>query len=92
MLKEPMTHRFPVFLVLVFSLAGQTPEQVVANPQMKTAIQSIRINNAWTIQQQVSICEIAAPPFHEAERGKEFARRLTTLGLQDVHKIGRAHV
>lgn len=80
-----MTHRFPVFLVLVFSLAGQTPEQVVANPQMKTAIQSIRINNAWTIQQQVSICEIAAPPFHEAERGKEFARRLTTLGLQDVH-------
>lgn len=80
-----MTHRFPVFLVLVFSLAAQTPEQVVANPQMKTAIQSIRINNAWTIQQQVSICEIAAPPFHEAERGKEFARRLTTLGLQDVH-------
>ncbi len=87
-----MTRSFPFFLFLVLSLAAQTPEQVLANPQMKAAIESIRVNNAWTMQQQVSICEIAAPPFHEAERGKEFARRLATLGLTDIRTDSEGNV
>lgn len=63
---------------------GQSPDALLRDPKVKAAIQSIQRNNAWTMQQQVSICEIAAPPFLEAERAKEFARRLTALGMADV--------
>ena len=84
--------RLSSILFLVLPLAAQLPEQILANPQVKAAIESIRTNNAWTMQQQISICEIAAPPFHEAARGKEFARRLATLGLTEVHTDSEGNV
>lgn len=52
--------------------------------RLKAALTALQANNAWTMQQQVSICEIAAPPFGEAERGKEYARRLAALGMEDI--------
>lgn len=55
------------------------------NSQLKIAMDALQANNAWTMQQQISICEIAAPPFGEAERGKEYARRLAALGMEDIH-------
>ncbi|HEX7939127.1 MAG TPA: M20/M25/M40 family metallo-hydrolase [Gemmatimonadaceae bacterium] len=42
---------------------------------------SIKSDNAWTLAQQRSICEIPAPPFKEAARGAEFKKRLEALGL-----------
>lgn len=42
----------------------------------------LEADNAWTLAQQRSICEIAAPPFHEAARAAEFKRRLDSLGLR----------
>jgi acetylornithine deacetylase/succinyl-diaminopimelate desuccinylase-like protein len=51
---------------------------------LRPALASVREHNAWTLDQQVSICEIPAPPFKEAARGKELARRFTELGLQHV--------
>lgn len=44
----------------------------------------LRADNAWTLEQQKSICEIPAPPFGEAERAREFQRRMEALGLQKV--------
>src|SRR6185503_15362016 len=41
----------------------------------------LKTDNAWTLAQQKSICEIPAPPFHEQARGAEFKRRLEALGL-----------
>src|SRR2546427_9136271 len=41
----------------------------------------LKSDNAWTLAQQRSICEIPAPPFKEATRATEFARRLRALGL-----------
>ena len=43
---------------------------------------TLKADNAWTIAQQRSICEIPAPPFKEAARAAEFKRRLETLGLR----------
>ncbi|GAB4359142.1 MAG: M20/M25/M40 family metallo-hydrolase [Bryobacter sp.] len=65
-------------------LAAQSPEQWLQDAAMTRALAALEANNAWTMEQQVSICEIAAPPFGEAERGKEFARRLTALGMEAV--------
>jgi acetylornithine deacetylase/succinyl-diaminopimelate desuccinylase-like protein len=48
---------------------------------MKRVLDSLRVTNAWTLDQQASICEIPAPPFKEAARGAEFKRRVEALGL-----------
>jgi acetylornithine deacetylase/succinyl-diaminopimelate desuccinylase-like protein len=68
----------------VSSLAAQASRSRSVPAALQPALASIRANNTWTLDQQVSICEIAAPPFKEAARGKELARRFTALGLQHV--------
>ena len=55
-------------------------------------LETIKADQAWTLEQQISICQIPAPPFKEAERGKEFARRLATLGLTDIRTDSEGNV
>lgn len=43
---------------------------------------TIKSDNAWTVSQQKSICEIPAPPFKEAARAAEYKRRFDALGLK----------
>ena len=50
-------------------------------PSVDRALARIKADNAWTLGQQQSICEIPAPPFKESVRGAEYKRRLETLGL-----------
>jgi acetylornithine deacetylase/succinyl-diaminopimelate desuccinylase-like protein len=54
------------------------------HPQMRRALEVIQGFNDWTVQQQVELTEIEAPPFKEARRGEEFKRRLEALGLRNV--------
>ena len=54
------------------------------DPRLRAALDAIRSSNAWTLDQQASICEIAAPPFKERRRGEEYQRRLRALGFTDV--------
>ena len=68
-------------LMLVGLIAGGVLAQ---DAKLKLALDSLQKNNAWMMNQQISICEIAAPPFGEAERGKEFAKRLADLGMEDT--------
>jgi len=49
---------------------------------LRPALDSIARWNAWTLEQQVSICEIPAPPFKEGRRAEELARRFRALGYQ----------
>jgi len=51
---------------------------------VKAALERIRADNAWTLDQQQSICEIPAPPFKETARGAEYKRRLEALGYRNV--------
>jgi acetylornithine deacetylase/succinyl-diaminopimelate desuccinylase-like protein len=56
-------------------------------PRAETAVvqsilNTLQTDNAWTIAQQRSICEIPAPPFKETARAAEFRRRLRALGLR----------
>jgi len=55
-------------------------------------LETIKEDQAWTLEQQISICQIPAPPFKEAERGKEYARRLGTLGLTDIRTDSEGNV
>lgn len=64
--------------------AQQAPADPTANPAIRAALEQIRSDNAWTVDQQVSICEIPAPPFKEAVRAAEMKRRFEALGLRNV--------
>jgi len=63
---------------------GRDPIVPAQQARVRAALDVIRRDNAWTLEQQVSICEIPAPPFNEGVRAAEFVRRLEALGLSDV--------
>jgi tripeptide aminopeptidase len=68
-------NRFLIALLVAPGLASaQNPLQGILN--------TLQADNAWTVAQQKSICEIPAPPFKEAARAAEFRRRLEALGLR----------
>jgi tripeptide aminopeptidase len=60
-------------LVLSSRAHAQTIESVLA---------TLKADNAWTLSQQKTICEIPAPPFKEAARAAEYKRRLDALGFR----------
>ncbi|MEX2152182.1 MAG: M20/M25/M40 family metallo-hydrolase [Gemmatimonadaceae bacterium] len=49
---------------------------------VQSILNTLQADNAWTLEQQRSICEIPAPPFKEAARAAEYRRRLEALGLR----------
>lgn len=65
--------------------AALTAQRVPAeHPAVKTMLATLRVENAWTLEQQRTICEIPAPPFGEAARGRELERRLRGLGYREI--------
>ena len=78
-----------VALALAACVRAQTPATaapptIATRPAVRAALNQLRAENEWTLEQQVSICEIPAPPFGEARRAEEFRRRLISLGLTDA--------
>jgi acetylornithine deacetylase/succinyl-diaminopimelate desuccinylase-like protein len=67
-------------LILALALLQAVPD----HPQLSAALRSIQSHNAWTIEQQISICEVPAPPFQERERAAELKRRFEALGFGGV--------
>lgn len=55
------------------------------HPRVRAAMDLVKTDNVWTLDQQVSLCEIPAPPFKETARGLEYKRRFEALGLRNVH-------
>ena len=53
-------------------------------PSVKRALDGIKASNTWLLDQQVSICEIPAPDFHEQARAAEFKKRLIALGYPNT--------
>jgi acetylornithine deacetylase/succinyl-diaminopimelate desuccinylase-like protein len=75
-------HRYALTAAIGFSVATSAGAQSAATPaSIGRALARIKADNAWTLAQQQSICEIPAPPFKEAARGAEFKRRFEALGL-----------
>ncbi|MEW5915775.1 MAG: M20/M25/M40 family metallo-hydrolase [Gemmatimonadota bacterium] len=66
--------------------------QVASGSAIDAAVASVRADNAWTLEQQVSICEIPAPPFKEQVRGAELKRRFESLGLRNVRVDAEGNV
>jgi acetylornithine deacetylase/succinyl-diaminopimelate desuccinylase-like protein len=83
-----------VVLVLAGGVASAqsalSPADLVKDPAVKAALEGAKASEAQTIEDQIRICEIPAPPFKEETRGVELKRVFTQLGLQNVRvdKVG----
>ncbi len=71
-------------LALPALLAAQKVRLANRDPAVQRALAAMQQHQAWTLEQQISICEIPAPPFKEAARAEEFRRRLVALGYANT--------
>jgi tripeptide aminopeptidase len=70
-------------------LAGALAEadigsRLLQDAAVKAAVQAARDDEARTLEDQVRLCEIPAPPFKEAARAKAYAEGFRALGLKNV--------
>lgn len=68
---------------------AQSPAELLKDPTVRAALDAAKRNEPQAIEQEIGVCEIPAPPFHEEVRGRELKRLFDALGLQDV-RIDRA--
>src|ERR1039457_6968996 len=82
----PMRPIPTVALALTLAAAGaaQDSARLMLDPAVKQALAAVKRNEPHFIEEQVRICEIPAPPFHEETRARELERLFQQLGLQDV--------
>jgi acetylornithine deacetylase/succinyl-diaminopimelate desuccinylase-like protein len=66
------------------AIAAETPSQILAKSDVHQAMEAIKRNEPHFIEEQIRICEIASPPFHEETRAAELARLFTQAGLTNV--------
>ena len=71
-------------LALVAPSDAQAVARVAARAEVQALLDSIKADNDWTLQQQVALCEIPAPPFKEQARGEAYKAAFETLGLTNV--------
>ena len=73
---------------LIFFLTApavaQTPAELMNDAAVRAAMDSSKRNESRTLDLQVQVCEIPAPPFHEEKRGLELKRLFEELRLKDV--------
>src|SRR5580700_2867210 len=65
-------------------LTAQDATKLAEDPAVKAALDAVKRNETHFIDEQARFCEIAAPPFKEEIRGKEFERLFKALGLENV--------
>jgi acetylornithine deacetylase/succinyl-diaminopimelate desuccinylase-like protein len=79
-----------VLLGLVPALAGAQADapdlgaRLMQDAAIKRALDAIRAAEPQTIEDQIRICEVEAPPFKEQKRGVLFAEMLKAAGLTNI--------
>src|SRR3954463_110991 len=63
---------------------AQSPAQLAARADVRVALEALKTTNDWTLQQQVALCEIPAPPFMETARGVAYRAAFEKIGLTNV--------
>ncbi len=96
-----MLQQLPIAIVLAITIfdatrAAQVSTQsidigsrLLQEPGVKSAINRIKRDEPQLVDEQMRLCEIAAPPFKEARRAEVFRQTLQSLGLKNV-RIDRA--
>ena len=74
----------PVIAASAVLALAQDPSRLMQASDVKAALDAAKRNESHFIDEQIRICEIPAPPFHEDARGQELARLFKQLGLENV--------
>jgi len=77
---RPTLHAVLAIALLAVPAAAQVPDDA----RVRQALAYAARTEPQTIDEQVAICEIEAPPFKEARRAADFRRRMEALGLRNV--------
>ena len=64
--------------------AANIGTRLMADAAVKAAVDAIRAAEPQTIEDQIRLCEVEAPPFKEARRAEVYARMFREAGLQNV--------
>jgi len=77
---RPTLHAVLAIALLAAPAAAQVPDDA----RVRQALAYAARTEPQTIDEQVAICEIEAPPFKEARRAADYRRRMEALGLRNV--------
>jgi tripeptide aminopeptidase len=58
--------------------------RLMEDPAVRAAVSAARTEEARTVEDQIRLCEIAAPPFKEAARARAYADAFRAAGLTNV--------
>jgi acetylornithine deacetylase/succinyl-diaminopimelate desuccinylase-like protein len=64
--------------------AAQLGARLMQDAAIKTALEAVRAAEPQTIEDQIRLCEVEAPPFKEARRAAMYADMLKQAGLTNV--------
>src|SRR5687767_7310787 len=64
--------------------AANIGTKLLADPAVKSALDAIKAAEPQTIEDQIRLAEVEAPPFKEAKRAELYARMFREAGLQNV--------
>ena len=85
-----------VMTISLVLICGATPQgafaqegpdigaRLLQDAAVRAAVDAARADEARTIEDQIRLCEIPAPPFKEATRAKAFADAFRSVGLTNV--------
>lgn len=74
--------RLLAVLVIPAALLAQQPSADA--PALVKALAVLKTDNAWTVEKQVALCEIPAPPYKEMERSKAFQKEMIAIGYANT--------
>jgi len=83
---------FALLPAVVLAQSNVNVEAIAGMATVRTAMAALERDNAWTIDQQVALCEIPAPPFKESVRARAFRDQLLALGVQQVRMDAEGNV
>ena len=61
-----------------------SPESVASEPSIRQAVDFIKVNEPDVLNEQVRLCEIAAPPFAEEQRARAYLAAFERAGLKNA--------
>ena len=79
-----------LLLAIPCTLAAQQPP--ADPPALARAMDLLKSTNAWTVDRQVALCQVAAPPFKEQARAEAFRREMVAIGYDNARIDGVSNV
>jgi acetylornithine deacetylase/succinyl-diaminopimelate desuccinylase-like protein len=70
-----------------------TARRLLARPDVAAAVDSLKAREPATIDDQIALSQVPAPPFKEAARAEAVRQRFAAAGLSDVRidRVGNVH-